>query len=158
MTQSQEIKGEALLRQLVGEWQVGIAIKTSPDKVVAGCGDMTAVETDLGISSEINTQIEDMEDYYENNLWSFDPTKNEVHLFSMNSDGENRDYIGKLKDDSTLELEWHGTFEDQEKQKQIRVKWVSKDRIELRETNYRQGKPILETGYVLKRKKAKLVS
>ena len=32
------------------------------------------------------------------------------------------------------------------------AKWVTKDQIELRETNYSHGKPILETDYVFKRK------
>ena len=48
-------------------------MKTPDDKVVAGCGEMTAVETESGINSEINTQIEGYEDYYENDLWSYDP-------------------------------------------------------------------------------------
>ncbi|HSV49957.1 MAG TPA: hypothetical protein VLH35_06535, partial [Candidatus Acidoferrales bacterium] len=107
---------------------------------------------DAGINSEINTQIEGYEDYYENDLWNANPANSEVRLFSMNSDGERIDYTGKWKDPTTLELEWHGTFEDQEKQKRILVKWVNKDQIELRETNYVQGKPILETDYVFKRK------
>lgn len=152
MTQQQQAKGETLLKQLVGEWQVGIAMKTAPDKAVAGCGEMTAVETDIGINSEINTQIEGYEDYYENDLWSYNPDKGQIHLFMLNSDGENIDYIGNWIDEATLELEWHGTFEDQEQQKIIRAKWVTKDQFEVHETNYQLGKPILETNYIFKRK------
>jgi hypothetical protein len=152
MTQQQQAKGETLLKQLVGEWQVGIAMKTAPDKAVAGCGEMTAVETDIGINSEINTQIEGYEDYYENDLWSYDPVKNQAHLFMLNSDGENMDFTGNWIDEATLELEWHGTFEDQEQQKIIRAKWVTKDQFEVHETNYQLGKPILETNYIFKRK------
>jgi hypothetical protein len=36
---------------------------------------MAAVETESGINSKINTQIEGYEDYYENDLWSFDQAK-----------------------------------------------------------------------------------
>lgn len=151
MTQLQA-EGEELLRQLVGEWEVGIAMKTKPDKAVAGCGDMTAFETDAGINSEINTRIEGYEDYYENDIWSYDSVKDQTHLFMLNSDGERLDYVGKWIDKATLELEWHGTFEDQEQQKRIRAKWVSKDQFEVHETNYQLGKPILETNYIFKRK------
>ena len=53
MTQ-QQTKELELLKQLIGEWSVGIAMKTSDDKVVSGCGDMTAVEIDeLGVNSEM---------------------------------------------------------------------------------------------------------
>ena len=38
-----------LLKQLIGEWTVGIALKTSEDKIVSGCGEMSAVEiADIG--------------------------------------------------------------------------------------------------------------
>lgn len=143
-----------LLKQLIGEWQVGIAMKTSSGKVVAGCGEMSAVEIDSGINSEANTRIEGYEDYYENDLWSFDSVRGEVHLFSMTSEGQIHDHVGKWKDEATLELEWHGTFEDQEQEERITVKWVTKDQIELREINYSQGKPLLTTDYVFKRKEA----
>lgn len=154
MTQQQQAKGETLLKQLVGEWQVGIAMKTTPDEAVAGCGEMTAIETDAGINSEINTHIEGYEDYYENDLWSYDPIKGQTHLFMLNSEGERLDYVGNWTDKATLELEWHGTFEDQEQQKRISAKWVTKDQFEVHETNYELGKPILETNYIFKRKEA----
>lgn len=150
--ESKQQKEEELLKQLIGEWQVGIAMKTNDDKVVAGCGEMSAVEMDSGINSEVNTHIEGYEDYYENDLWSFDPVKGEVHLFSITSEGQIHDHVGKWKDETTLELEWHGTFEDQEQEEHIVAKWVTKDQIELRETNYSQGKTLLETDYVFKRK------
>src|SRR5512133_3172704 len=118
MTQ-QQIKGEELLKQLIGEWSVGIAMKTSEDKVVAGCGEMTAVEIQSGINSEINCHIEGYEDYYENDLWSFDSATGEVHLFSITSEGDNHDHVGRWKDDSTLELCWRGTYEDQELEERI---------------------------------------
>jgi hypothetical protein len=152
MVQNQKSREELLLKQLIGEWQVGIALKTSDEQIVSGCGEMSAEETAAGISSEVNTRIEGYEDYYENDLWSFDPAKGEVHLFSITSEGEIHDHNGKWIDDSTLELEWHGTFEDQEQKECIYVKWASKDQIELRETNYSHDKKLLETEYVFKRR------
>lgn len=154
MQQKQLPREESLLKQLVGEWQVGIVLKTPDGQIASGCGDMTAIDTPSGINCEVNTQIEGYEDYYENDLWSFDPAKGEVHLFSINSDGQIQDHVGRWVDDATLELEWHGTFEDQEKEKLILVKWVSDDQIELKETNYSQGKKLLETDYVFKRRTA----
>lgn len=139
-----------LLRQLIGEWTVGIALSTSEGKIVAGCGEMTAEEVESGINSEINAHIEGYEDYYENNLWTVDADTGQVHLYSVTSEGEAHDHIGKLKDDSTLELNWRGTFEDQEEH--LIARWVSKDQIELRETNYSKGKPLMTTDYVFKRK------
>ncbi len=151
MTQ-QQIRGEELLKQLIGEWSVGIAMKTGEDKVVSGCGEMTAIEIQSGINSEINTHIEGYEDYFENDLWSFNPDTGEVHLFSVTSEGETHDHTGRWRDNTTLELHWRGTYEDQDMEENILAKWVTKDQIELRETNYQQGKPVLETEYVFKRK------
>lgn len=151
MTQ-QQIKEHELLKQLVGEWSVGIAMKKSEDKVVSGCGEMTAEEIDSDINSEIETQIEGYEDYYENDIWSFDPKKGEVHLFSVSSDGEFRDHVGKWRDEKTLELNWRGTFEDQDQEEHIIAKWLSKDQIELVETHISQQQLVLTINYVFKRK------
>jgi hypothetical protein len=148
----QHPREERLLKQLIGEWQVGIAMKTVDGKVVAGCGEMTAIEKDSIINSEVNTRIEGYEDYYENDMWSYDPEKGEIHLLSMTSDGQIQDHIGKWIDDNTLELGWRGTFEDQDKEECISAKWVSNDQFELRQTNYSQGKLLLTTDYVFKRK------
>lgn len=151
MTQQQTNPAE-LLKQLIGEWSVGIALKKSEENVVSGCGDMTAVEIESGINSEIETQIEGFEDYYENDIWSYDPDKDEVHLFRVNSDGEFRDHIGKWVDPQTLELYWQGTFEDQDQTEQIRVYWANKDQIDLRETHRQLEKVVLTVDYVFKRK------
>lgn len=148
--QSKELE---LLKQLVGEWSVGIAMKTADDKVVSGCGEMTAVEIQgSGINSEINTHIEGYEDYFENDLWSFDRATGKVHLFSVTSEGDSHDHVGNWKDDQTLELNWRGTYEDQDMEEKITARWVTKDQLELKETNYTQGKPMLTTDYVFKRK------
>ncbi len=141
-----------LLKQLVGEWQVGIALKTQDGKTVAGCGEMTAVEVASGINSEISTHIEGYEDYFENDLWSFDEAEGKVHLFSMTSEGETHDHVGVWRDNSTLELHWRGTYEDQEQEEEIVARWLDKNQIELRETNLAHGKPVLTTDYVFKRK------
>jgi hypothetical protein len=141
-----------LLKQLIGEWNVGIALKKSEDKAVSGFGDMTASEIEAGINSEIETQVEGYEDYYENNIWSYDPEKDEVHLFSVSSDGEFRDHVGKWTDSKTLELDWRGTFEDQDQTEHIRARWASKDQIEIRETHYQLGQVMLIVDYVFKRK------
>ncbi len=142
-----------LLRQLIGEWEVGIAVKTSEDKVVSGCGEMSAVEIEKeGINSEINTHIEGYEDYYENDLWSIDLATGKVHLYSVTSEGEAHDHVGDWKDDKTLELTWRGTFEDQEMEEHILARWVDKDQFELRETNYNIGEAVMQTDYVFKRK------
>jgi len=152
MTQ-QQTKELELIKQLIGEWSVGIAMKTSNGKVVSGCGDMTAVEiAELGVNSEIETHVEGYEDYYENDLWSFDRASGKVHLFGMTSEGEAHDHVGTWKDKRTLELRWRGTFEDQELEEQIIVKWVSKDQFELVETAFSFGKITLTTNYVFKRK------
>jgi hypothetical protein len=146
--------GNELLKQLIGEWAVGIALKKDYDKAVAGCGDMTAKETSVGISSEIETQIAGYEDYYENDVWGYDPQKDEVHLFSSNSDGEFRDHVGRWVDGQTLELEWRGTFEDQDETEHIRAFWASKDQLELRETHRKMGEVVLTIDYVFKRKES----
>ena len=153
MQNTQQPKELELLKQLIGEWTVGIAMKTSEDKVVSGCGEMSAVEiADIGINSEIDTHIEGYEDYYENDLWSFDRGTGKVHLFGITSEGEAHDHIGNWINANTLELYWRGTFEDQELEEKITAKWVSKDQIELKEISLSLSKEILTTNYVFKRK------
>ena len=153
MESIQQPKELELLKQLIGEWTVGIALKVSNDKIVSGCGEMSAVEiADLGVNSEINTHIEGYDDFYENDLWSFDRASGKVHLFSVTSDGESHDHVGTWTDDRNLELYWRGTFEDQELEEKIRVRWVSKDQIDLKETNLELGKVKFTTDYVFKRK------
>ena len=151
MTQ-QQLNPAELLKQLIGKWNVGIALKKAEDKIVAGCGDMTATETQTGINSEIETQIEGFEDYYENDIWSYDADKDEVHLFSVSSDGEFRDHVGKWVDAQTLELQWRGTFEDQDQTEHIHAYWSNKDQIDVKETHRRQEKIVLQVDYVFKRK------
>ncbi|MCL5877157.1 MAG: hypothetical protein M1540_05030 [Candidatus Bathyarchaeota archaeon] len=142
------------LKRLLGKWSVGVALKTADGKVVSGCGEMDAKETDSTINLEVNTQIEGYEDYYENQLWTYDPVSGKVHLFSITSEGQTRDHVGKWVDDSTLELHWRGTYEDQDQEEHIVARWVSEDHIELKQTNYAQGKPLLTTDYVFKRREA----
>jgi hypothetical protein len=153
MMSIQQPKELELLKQLIGEWAVGIALKVSDDKIVSGCGEMSAVEIEnLGVNSEINTQVEDYEDFYENDFWSFDRASGKVHLFSVTSEGESHDHVGTWMDDRNLELSWRGTFEDQELEEKIRVRWVSKDQIDLKETTLELGKVKFTTDYVFKRK------
>ena len=64
-------------------------------RVVSGCGEMTAVEiSDFGINSEIDTHVEGYEDYYENDLWSFDRANGKLHVFSITSEGDTHDHVG----------------------------------------------------------------
>lgn len=162
MTQSiQTPKELELLKQLIGEWNVGIAMKVGDDndRVVSGCGEMSAVEIpDLGINSEINSHIEGYDDFYENDLWSFDQQSGKVHVFSMTSEGDAHDHIGGWKDDRTLELHWRGTFEDQEIEEHIVARWITKDQLELRENSFAFGKLKFTTDFVFKRKETSPVT
>ncbi len=144
-----------LLKQLVGDWSVGIAMKLGEDKFVSGCGDMNAVEIrDLGVNSEIDTHIEGYDDYFENDLWTFDRAAGKVHVFSVTSEGAVHDHVGSWRDDSTIELSWRGTFEDQELEEKIEAKWLNKDQIEVKETHISLGKTTFTTDYVFKRKES----
>jgi hypothetical protein len=152
----QQPKELELLKQLIGEWNVGIAMKTADDKFVSGCGEMTATQIpQIGsINSEINAHLEGYDDYYENDLWTFDQASDKVHLFGITSEGDAHDHVGHWKNDKTLELHWRGTFEDQELEEHVVAKWLSKDQIEVKETNYSKGKIILTIDYVFKRKES----
>ena len=154
MTRSiQQPKELELLKQLIGEWTVGIAMKITEEKIVSGCGEMTALEIrDVGVNSEIDAHIEGYDDYYENDLWSFDQSTGRVHLFSITSEGDVRDHIGNWKDNAVLELHWRGTFEDQELEEKIVAKWLSKDQIEVQEIHSNLAKQTLTVNYVFKRK------
>ncbi len=141
------------LRQLVGEWTVGVAMKANNNQILSGCGEMTAVELgEAGINSEMNMQIEGYDDYYENDLWSANPDTGEVHMFGITSEGDIHDHTGVFKDNQTLELFWRGTFEDQEHEEHVRLKWLNKDHFEVKEINKKYGETNLIIDYVFKRK------
>lgn len=150
----QQSKELMLLKQLIGDWTVGIAMKVSEEKIVSGCGEMTAVEIrDVGINSEIDAHLEGYDDYYENDLWSFDYSTRKIHLFSITSEGDVRDHVGDWKDNTVLELNWRGTFEDQEFEEKIIANWLSKDQFEVKEIHSNLGKVTLVVNYIFKRKK-----
>jgi hypothetical protein len=151
---TQQLQALELLKQLIGKWVVGTAIKTSKGKVLSGCGTMTAKEmpSQLGISSEMNIQIEGLDDYVENDLWSFDKSSCRVHLFRVTSQGDARDHMGDWIDDKSLELSWKGLHEKEDLEEKTIVNWVSKDQIEVKETDYSKGKMKLSVTYVFKRR------
>jgi len=111
MKQPKELEA---LKRLVGEWAIGIALKTSDGKLFSGCGVMTAKEAASGFggSAELDIHIEGYYDYVEHDLWSFDRWTGKVHLFSVTSSGAVHDHVGVWKDDETLTLQWSGIYED----------------------------------------------
>jgi hypothetical protein len=153
---AQQIRELKLLEQLLGEWAVGIAMKTSNGKVLSGCGTMTAKEmpAKLGVNSEMDIHIEGVDDYFESDIWSFDKATGKMHLFSVTSQGDAHDHVGEWIDEKTLQLSWKGCFEKKDLEEKIIVNWVSKDQIEVKETDYSKGKIKLGANYVFKRKKA----
>ena len=153
---AQQTREQKLLEQLVGEWIVGIAMKASDGKVVSGCGTMTAKEMPgrLGVKSEMNMYIEGVDDYVENDLWSFDKASGKMHLFSVTSQGEAHDHVGEWVSDRTLEFSWKGIYGNDELEEKTTLNWIDKDQIEVKETDYSRGKVKLSANYVLKRKEA----
>jgi hypothetical protein len=151
---TQQPKELKLLEQLVGEWIVGIAMKTANGKILSGCGTMTAKEmpSQLGVNSEMDMHIEGVDDYVENDLWSFDQASGKVHLFSVTSQGDAHDHVGDWIDETTLEFSWKGCYEKEDLEEKITVNWVSKDQIEVKEIDYSKGKIKLSVDYVFKRK------
>jgi hypothetical protein len=100
----QQIRALKLLEQLIGEWVVGIAMKTSSGKLISGCGTMTAKEmrSPLGISSEMGIHIDGEDDYFESDIWSFDQAAGKMHLFSVTSHGDAHDHMGDWIDEKLL--------------------------------------------------------
>ncbi len=150
----QQIRALKLLEQLIGEWVVGIAMKTSNGKLISGCGTMTAKEmrSPLGISSEMDIHIDGEDDYFESDIWSFDQAAGKMHLFSVTSHGDAHDHVGDWIDDKTLEFSWKGCYKKEDLEEKITINWVSKDQIEVKETDYSKGKIKLSANYVFKRK------
>lgn len=153
MTQQsvQQSKELERLNQLIGEWAVGVAMKATDGKIASGCGEMSAVEiVNLGVNTSMNMHIEGYDDYYENDLWSFDRLSGKVHLFSVTSEGDAHDHSGEWKDEKTLILNWKGIYE--KVTEEITVKWVTEDQVEVKENDYQKGKLRLTIDYVFKRK------
>jgi hypothetical protein len=142
-----------LLGQLIGEWMVGVAIKNANGQVASGCGEMSAVELEgLGVNSSFNMHVEGYDDYLENDLWSFDQLSGKIHLFAVTSQGQAHDHVGDWMDNQTLVLSWKGSYEEEALEENIVVKWVSKDQIEVKETDVSRGKEKVTVDYVFKRK------
>jgi hypothetical protein len=141
-----------LLRKILGEWSVAVTLKTSNGQTAQGYGEMTAVEVPDGVNSELNMHLEGYDDYFENDLWSFDDQTRKVHMFGITSEGEAHDHVGEWDDQQTLRLSWRGKFVDQELEEKITLKWLSGEAFEITETAEAPGKDSLTTSYVFKRK------
>jgi hypothetical protein len=128
---TQQIRELKLLKQLIGEWIVGIAMKTSNSKVLSGCGTMTAKEmpSQLSINSEMDRHIEGLDDYVENDPWSFDKVSGKMHLFSVTSQGDAHDHVGESIDDKTLEFCWKAFYEKEDLEEKIIVTGLVKTRL-----------------------------
>lgn len=156
MTQqsTQQPKELELLKQLVGEWTVGVAMKMHDGTTLSGCGTMTAKEiaSGLGINSEINLDIEGYGFYVEHDMWSFDRSTNKVNLYSLTSSGAVHNHIGNWKDDKTLELKWTGVSEGKDSAEEVTIKWLTVDEIRVFETDYSEDKANMTAEFVFKRK------
>jgi hypothetical protein len=53
----------------------------SEQKVLSGCGKFTAkiLDSNLGVSSQMDLQVQDSEAYFEEGLWSFDHGEGKIH-------------------------------------------------------------------------------
>ncbi|MCW3996579.1 MAG: hypothetical protein NWE98_10600 [Candidatus Bathyarchaeota archaeon] len=145
-----------LLKQLIGEWNVGVAMKMENGTVLSGCGTMTAKEiaSGFGVSTEIDLDLEGFGMYTELGLWSFDRWTGKVHLYSVTSSGAVHDHVGDWKDDKTIELQWTGIYEAKDAKEEVTIKWEGTDEIRVFETDYAEGKVNLTAEYVFRRKEA----
>ena len=143
-----------LLSQLIGEWSVGIVIKMPYQKILSGCGTMTAKSLDstLGVSSQIDLHVEDSDDYFEDDLWSFDKNSGKVHVFSLTSQGDVHDHTGNWVDPQNLTVKWTGKYEGKLASEETQLSWVSKDEIRIFETESLEDQTDVTIEYVLKRK------
>jgi hypothetical protein len=59
----------------------------------------------------MDVHIEGVDDYLENDLWSFDQSTGKVHLFNVASQGDAHDHVGDWIDHKTHELNWRGCYD-----------------------------------------------
>jgi hypothetical protein len=88
----------------------------------------------------MDMQIEGLDYYFESDIWSFDQTTGKTHLFSITTQGDANNHFGNWTDDRNLELSWKGCFEKEDWEEKTTVNWVAKDLIEVKETDYSNGK------------------
>ncbi len=142
-----------LIKQLVGEFAVVVAIKTAEGKNVFGRGTMTAKPTPErhGVTAELDIHLEGVEDYVEIELWGFDQATGKMHMFSITSKGEAHDHEGQWLNDKTLELHWKGYVEGEELEEKITVTWIDKNQIKVKETDFSKGNIKKQIDYVFRR-------
>ena len=87
-------------------------------------------------------------------FWSFDQVSGKMRLFSVTSQDGAHDHVGEWIDDKTLEYSWKRCYERKELEEKISINGVSKDQIEVKETDSSKGKIKLSSTYVFKRKEA----
>ena len=143
-----------LIKKLVGEWTVEVALKIPDHKILSGCGSLTAkmLGSNLGLSVQVDLQVEESEEYFEDGLWSFDRKGGKIHYFSLNSQGDVHDHVGCWTDNKNLVVKWTGRYEGKPASEEIRLKWVGSDEIRVFETETALEQPDVTLEYVLKRK------
>ncbi|MGD6933539.1 MAG: hypothetical protein ACQCN5_04975 [Candidatus Bathyarchaeia archaeon] len=145
------------LKNLVGEWSVGVALKIPNYKTLTGCGTLIAkiLDSNLGISTQMDLHVEESEDYFEDALWSFDRDSGKIRVFSLTSRGDVHDHVGGWIDDKHLKVKWVGRYEGKPASEEITFNWISKNEIRIFETETLQDQPDVHIEYVLKRKTRK---
>ncbi|MGD6809177.1 MAG: hypothetical protein ACQCN3_05705 [Candidatus Bathyarchaeia archaeon] len=149
-------KESELLKQLLGEWSVGVSLKLPNYKILTGYGKLSAkiLDSNLGVTSQMDLYIDESEDYFEDAIWSFDRNSGKIHMFSLISQGDVHDHIGGWLDPQNLKVKWVGRHEGKPASEEIRLTWQSPDEIRIFEIEKLQNQPDVQIEYVAKRKKA----
>ena len=141
-------------RQPKEKESVEAALKIPHYKILSGCGMLHAklLDLNLGVSTQMDLQVEESGDYFEDALWSFDRNTGKIRVFSLTSTGEVHDHVGGWINDKNLKVKWLGTYEGTPVSEEISVTWINKDEIRIFGTESLQGQPDVHIEYVLKRK------
>jgi len=128
--------------RFVGEWELDVTIHMPDGNNLKGKGTATVREVPLGHGIQSNLRYTIGEQFYEeSDLWSYDRSKEVMHMYGTGSDGSMHDHTGSWKDADTLEMHWRGVQEGGEAEETITVTWESDDTVRIRSVVTVQGAP-----------------
>lgn len=139
------------LAAFVGEWTVVGSLALGMDRaMVSGQWRFEEAAGGWGVFGKMNTEIEGMGAFGENELIGFDEVGGNTHLFSMNR-FTIRDHVGGWADEDTLVVQYVGIDEGKQVTEEITIEFVEPGRMVARVIEQAGGEIIITTDLIMER-------
>jgi hypothetical protein len=141
----------ARLQAFAGDWVVSGALEAEGSTSgVSGRWHFEPASDGWGVHGRMETTIDGLGTFEEEELIGYDPTDEAVHMFSMNRFAV-RDHRGGWVTEEQLEVEFNGRQEGRTVSEIITIRFLGADRMEGRVIERADGELVVKTDLTLSR-------